>query len=45
MKVRPYEKGYELMKIAEDYFSIENREINVYDSYSEASIARKNMGF
>ena len=45
LKVRPYEKGDELLKSAENKYQVLDREAKVYDTYSEASIARKNMGF
>ena len=45
MKVRPYEKGDDLLKVAETKYKILDREAKIYSTYSEASIARKNMGF
>lgn len=44
-QVRPYEKGDGLMRSAERKYNIIKREAKIYDTYSEASIARKNMGF
>ena len=44
-RVRPYERGDELMRSAENIYEVIDRQIKIFDTYSEASKSRKNMGF
>lgn len=41
MKVRPYERGEELIKNSESYSKILEKDVKVFDSYKEASIAKE----